>query len=77
MISAMLQLLFGCSHPRYSFPVTVRYPRRRPQAAVLTGTYVSCLECGKEMAYDWREMKVIKSARQERAYLRLQPGASA
>ena len=34
---------------------------RRPQAAALTGTYVACLDCGKEFAYDWQEMKVITS----------------
>ena len=32
-----------------------------PQAAALTGTYVACLDCGKEFAYDWQEMKVITS----------------
>jgi DNA-directed RNA polymerase subunit N (RpoN/RPB10) len=24
---------------------------------LLTGTYVACLDCGKEFAYDWNEMK--------------------
>jgi len=24
-----------------------------------TGTYVVCLDCGKELSYDWTEMKVL------------------
>ena len=28
----------------------------------LTGTYVACLDCGKEFPYDWQEMKVITSS---------------
>lgn len=24
-----------------------------------TGTYVVCLDCGKEFAYDWEQMKVL------------------
>lgn len=25
----------------------------------MTGTYVVCLDCGKEFAYDWKEMRVL------------------
>ncbi len=32
--------------------------------ASVTGTYVVCLDCGKELPYDWNSMKVV-SARQE------------
>ncbi|HWR16758.1 MAG TPA: hypothetical protein VN577_18170 [Terriglobales bacterium] len=24
-----------------------------------TGTYIVCLDCGKEFAYDWKEMRVV------------------
>lgn len=24
-----------------------------------TGTYVVCLDCGKEFAYDWNQMRVL------------------
>jgi len=58
MIEKLLNVFFGCRHARYSFPVTVRRATRRPQAAALTGTYVACLDCGKEFPYDWQEMKV-------------------
>ncbi|HZS95205.1 MAG TPA: hypothetical protein VFA40_00390 [Terriglobales bacterium] len=51
--------LFGCWHPRYSFPITVKAGLRRNKAAALTGTYVVCLDCGKEFGYDWQEMRVV------------------
>ena len=50
MVAKLIDALFGCRHSRYSFPVTVRNAARRPKAAVLTGTYVTCLECGREFA---------------------------
>jgi hypothetical protein len=69
MIAKVLDTLFGCWHHRYSFPITVR-SRSRSQAASLTGTYVVCLDCGKELPYDWEEMKVISSPSERRAHLR-------
>ena len=69
MIEKLVDALFGCRHARYSFPVTVRRAVRRPQAAALTGTYVVCLDCGKEFAYDWQQMKVIASPERHRQQL--------
>jgi hypothetical protein len=69
MIEKLVNILFGCRHAHYSFPVSVRRAMRRPQAAALTGTYVVCLDCGKEFAYDWQEMKVITSPEEHRAHL--------
>ena len=68
MIAKFVDALFGCRHSRYSFPVTFRGSGsiRRPQAAALTGTYVACLDCGKEFAYDWEDMKVITSPERHR-----------
>lgn len=66
MIQRALDFLFGCHHAHYSFPVTIRGRKRRPQAAALTGTYVVCLDCGKEFPYDWQQMKVITSPEQHR-----------
>lgn len=69
MFEKLYDAFFGCRHSRYSFPVTVRRLTRRPQAAALTGTYVACLDCGKELPYDWQEMKVITSPEQHREHL--------
>lgn len=62
MVARLLNMLFGCWHTRYSFPITVRGSARHKGAAALTGTYVVCLDCGHEFPYDWKEMKVITSA---------------
>ena len=72
LIDAVFKLIdavFGCRHSHYSFPVTIRGGKRRPQAAALTGTYVACLDCGRECPYDWQEMKVITSPERHREHL--------
>jgi hypothetical protein len=69
MLEKLLDRVFGCRHSRCSFPVTVRKAARRPPAAALTGTYVACLDCGKEFPYDWQEMKVITSPERHRQRL--------
>ena len=64
----LLDMLFGCWHKNYSFPITSRTVpgEHRPQAAQATGTYIVCLDCGKEFAYDWKEMRVLSSAAEKR-----------
>ena len=65
MIAKLLDAVFGCWHQHYSFPITVRTGSRRSAAASLTGTYVVCLDCGRELAYDWKAMKIVTSAAEE------------
>ncbi len=65
MFSRVLESFFGCWHSHYSFPITVKRGRRNA-AALVTGTYVVCLDCGRELPYDWQQMKVV-SANGERA----------
>jgi hypothetical protein len=60
MISSLVDMFFGCWHKNYSFPITSKKGQRRSGAAALTGTYVVCLDCGKEFAYDWQEMRVLQ-----------------
>ncbi len=62
MIAKLYDVFFGCRHSHYCFPISVRPGSRRNAAASLTGTYVVCLDCGKEFPYDWQEMKLISSA---------------
>ena len=52
-------VLFGCSHKRYTFPITVRHGQRSWELPSVRGTYVVCLDCGKEFGYDWKEMKIV------------------
>jgi hypothetical protein len=56
MISSIFDSLFGCSHRRLTRPVT---PVSKP--GVPSGeTYVVCLDCGKQFAYDWNHMRMGK-----------------
>jgi hypothetical protein len=67
MLSKVLDAMFGCRHSHYSFPMTIRAGSRRSGGAVRTGTYVACLDCGKELSYDWSEMRVVEPQGQESA----------
>lgn len=60
MFSKFMDAVFGCWHSRYSFPITVRAGSRRG-AGASTGTYVVCLDCGKELPYNWQEMRIVSS----------------
>ncbi len=58
MIASLLNSIFGCSHRRTTFPLT---PSRRTQLSSESsrqGTYVVCLDCGKEFDYSWKDMRV-------------------
>jgi hypothetical protein len=65
MLSKLMDAMFGCRHTRYSFPLTVRAGSRRNPTAQRSGTYVACLDCGKEFRYDWQEMKIVGSQARE------------
>jgi hypothetical protein len=51
-MNSLLGMLFGCSHKRTTFPLT---PTRKSKRS---GTYIVCLKCGKEFAYNWKEMRM-------------------
>jgi hypothetical protein len=61
MFAKLLDAIVGCWHSHCSFPITLRSSPRRSRAAFLTGTYVVCLDCGKELPYDWNAMKIVSS----------------
>ena len=56
MIDSVLNLLFRCSHSRLTRPVTPVVKSGVPQEQ----SYVVCLECGKQFAYDVEEMRIGK-----------------
>lgn len=60
-MASLFDVLFGCHHKNFSFPITKKPGQRLSPVASVTGTYVACLDCGKEFPYDWREMKVLES----------------
>ena len=57
----LLDALFGCWHKNISFPQTHKRGQRPSVAAAQTGTYVVCLDCGREFAYDWKQMRVVSA----------------
>jgi len=59
MFNALLNIFFGCSHHRTSFPLT---PKRtlRNSGGRAAETYVVCLDCGTEFDYDWQKMQIRK-----------------
>jgi hypothetical protein len=69
MFTRVLETLFGCWHQHLSFPMTAKSGLRRNRAASQTGTYVVCLDCGKEFGYDWHEMKIVDSTRSNKSRL--------
>ena len=52
---------FGCSHKKTTFPIT--RPRKVKEEGRLANTYVVCLDCGLEMPYSWKELRVLKERR--------------
>jgi hypothetical protein len=57
MIDTILNLLFRCPHRRLTRPVTPVSKGGVPQG----DTYVVCLDCGKQFAYDLKEMRIGKA----------------
>ena len=59
MLQSLINSLFGCSHPRTTFPLT---PIRKNVGTLISGArsgaYVTCLDCGREFAYDWKAMRI-------------------
>jgi hypothetical protein len=68
MFARLLDTVFGCWHSRCSFPLTLRSGSRRSKAASLTGTYVVCLDCGRELPYDWNAMKIVGSTKESASF---------
>jgi hypothetical protein len=57
MIDTVLNLLFRCSHRRITRPIT---PVPKTGETYL-GTYVVCLDCGKQFEYDLDHMRMGKA----------------
>ena len=75
MLQSLLDFFLGCPHRRTSFPLT---PTKKSGLASVPssrlGTYVACLDCGQELAYDWHEMRVAGPVPQRRRAAEVQPG---
>src|SRR5450759_4223474 len=56
MIDTVLNLMFRCAHRHLTRPLTPVSKAGVPHG----DTYVVCLDCGKQFAYDLEEMRVGK-----------------
>lgn len=57
MIDAVFNLLFHCGHRHLTRPFTPLGAQGSPRRE----TYVVCLDCTKQFAYDWTAMRVGKA----------------
>ena len=75
MLQSLLNTLFGCSHRRTTFPLTPgrRHTGAQTLGATRNGTYVVCLDCGREFAYNWNAMEVGEPVHQTAATTETQP----
>jgi hypothetical protein len=67
IVKHFVNVLFECSHRRKSFPMT---PPRRGGIAQRQGTYVVCLDCGKQFDYDWENLGAIGTASDQQKSLK-------
>lgn len=59
MLNTLVNIFFGCTHSRTTFPLTPsRNAGMTPASGQRHGTYVVCLDCGREFGYNWAEMRV-------------------
>ncbi len=62
MLQSILNALFRCYHRRTTFPLTIARSGNASAAGGAARTYVVCLDCGRELAYDWAEMRIGETA---------------
>jgi hypothetical protein len=57
MFRFLYAFFFGCFHTRTTFPMTVTMHSPNDGEA-RQRTYVACLNCGEELAYNWQKMRI-------------------
>jgi hypothetical protein len=58
MLNSLMNVVFGCGHRRTSFPLTPARKAGFSGSNTRHGTYVVCLDCGKEFNYNWTDMRI-------------------
>lgn len=75
MLHSVMNAIFRCGHQRTTFPIT---PRHKYLGSAVSeapnGTYVACLDCGKEFAYDWKSMRIGEQMIEQPAPQEVQAG---
>ena len=67
VLGSLFNRLFGCSHRKTSFPLT-SLNKSATGSARRRATYVTCLECGVELEYDWERMRTGAPISDSRAH---------
>jgi hypothetical protein len=71
-------MFFGCFHKRTTLPMTLS--RWDANGEISRRTYVTCLTCGEEIAYNWDKMRtegrLVHEVPQRRATPSLVPAAA-
>ena len=62
MFAGIWNLFAGCTHKKTTFPLSVRAGKNNRNQSAGYDTYVVCLDCGKEFAYSWDEMRIVPDA---------------
>jgi hypothetical protein len=57
--------LLDCLHLNHGFPITRKPARNSQGVPIKARTYVVCLDCGKDVPYDWKLKRAIRE--EERA----------
>jgi hypothetical protein len=57
-----MRMLGFCTHSD-TWPMRAKPRQRCLEATGVTGIYVVCLDCGKELVYSWNEMKAVSRLR--------------
>lgn len=71
-LEGLADLVYGCSHRRMTFPITLRTSARVDGTQITQAdTRVVCLECGRHFGYDWTTMRIT---RHRPAWVRRWPG---
>jgi RNase P subunit RPR2 len=52
-------MLLSCKHPNYTWPQTRKKRELATGIHRPSGTFVTCLSCGKEMYYDFERMCIV------------------
>jgi hypothetical protein len=61
LLGSLFDLVFACKHRRTTFPFTPVKRKTGAQGEFPAETYVVCLDCGKQFAYDWETMQLGKA----------------
>jgi hypothetical protein len=75
MFNSLLDSIFGCAHNRTTFPLTPSRRTKMSDGGSRNGTYIVCLDCGKEFDYNWKEMRIGSPVEKNPLHAKQQPVA--